>query len=74
MYMLTYGYGTSVIRNRFIVKINRPLLFLDLIISSPQSSPPPHHLTPLPKEILNISRCKKLFILHLNFLDIQTRT
>lgn len=41
MYMLTYGYGTSVIINRFIVKINRPLLFLHLIISSPQSSPPP---------------------------------
>lgn len=68
MYMLTYGYGTSVIRNRFIVKINRPLLFLDLIISSPQSPPPP---TPLPKTILNFSCCKKLFILHLNFLDIK---
>lgn len=47
MYMLTYGYGTSVIRNRFIVKINRPLLFLDLIISSPQSSPPTY---PPPKK------------------------
>lgn len=46
MYMLTYGYGTSVIINRFIVKINRPLLFLDLIISSPQSSPPPTYPPP----------------------------